>query len=553
LLLNGAAASTIDFGIVITGGSAMKTPRYIDYTDFGANLGMSYPEYRQKREFSDAIQISIAEGAASIVAASRETTAEVTALSSVTRDGFANVQISLDAVRSEVGSAVYAIQAGFAATVFELRRANETLSSLLEVARTPAETWALEQFGAADEAYRRRLFPEALEALRRAIDGYGSNVGYRMNYRFHLLEGGIRLGEDSDVPAELVDLAKAEECFLSAARYARHDDRTALAQSLLLAGRAAHLQADYARAEKHLRESLDVQPSADAHYGLAKTLAAQHRDGEALQALEATIRLLTGFALIMFGDPDLEHLRSRMVTLVQCLSAYCTRLCNEASNIVATRCEWLDKIYFDPPQTEPISLGNACQSELRELLTYAAHPSSQELAALVGYLEASAEHVDALHTALIAQWKRSRLDLLRVAQEAQKRDFAAREQEARAEHSDGNGIAAGVGAGIVTAFVLSLVNLSVLAIPAGVAVGFGVAKATASDSQTTAADRLADLQIQSAQDADLMRSLAETIFQESDGSIEPAPASFLAAWRDGELQCSNRPELQSPSRESGAS
>jgi hypothetical protein len=99
--------------------------------------------------------------------------------------GFEEVSVSIDAVKESIDDLRSICEYGFGEITLGLNNIDRSLSQLIEIARTPDQTWALEQFSIAQTAFQRNLFAEALDYLNRAIDGHGTNAGYTLEHRFH--------------------------------------------------------------------------------------------------------------------------------------------------------------------------------------------------------------------------------------------------------------------------------------------------------------------------------------------------------------------------------
>ena len=52
----------------------------------------------------------------------------------------------------------------------------------------------MEQYTVAGDAFERGFSEEALDYVNRAIDGYGEKSGFKLESRFYILRGLIRLG-----------------------------------------------------------------------------------------------------------------------------------------------------------------------------------------------------------------------------------------------------------------------------------------------------------------------------------------------------------------------
>jgi hypothetical protein len=182
-------------------------------------------------------------------------------------------------VRAEIGEVNRTLDWGFSTMMLQLGAMNETLQKLLKAVKTPAQTAATEQFDIARDCVRRGLFPEALSAIDAALEGNTASPGYKMEWRFHFLKGTLHLGSFDNHDPAILDLAKAEACFLEAARYAMADYPADSARALTAASWAALVQSrgDNAIAERartHVSRALVVfNNCADSYYQFAKVSA----------------------------------------------------------------------------------------------------------------------------------------------------------------------------------------------------------------------------------------------------------------------------------------
>ena len=181
------------------------------------------------------------------------------------------VKFSLDGIRKAtegVGSEVRNLKLAFDWAMedlqFTLGRMGDTLNALLETARTPTRNWAREQYDIAIEAYRKHSFDEALRSVTYALEGHHGNLGYRLDWRFHHFLGSIRLGDVANNSPDIVDPARAEQAFLSAAKLALPDEVPAAARAFLSAGRAAYVQVKLETAVAHTSEALRLMPDLPA-------------------------------------------------------------------------------------------------------------------------------------------------------------------------------------------------------------------------------------------------------------------------------------------------
>jgi tetratricopeptide (TPR) repeat protein len=199
-------------------------------------------------------------------------------------------------------------------------RVNDSLQELIAVAKTPAETWAYNQYEIARDAIRRELYPEAVEALRRAINGHGDHVGYKLEYRFHYTLGILYLGDTKNLDPEILDLAKAETSFLTAARYARADYPQEAGIAMTAADWSAFCQNKLAESESYTRQAIALHPSnGEAFYQLAKALIHCDRPNEAIPNLRRAAELDPNFTIKAATDPDFLRFENECKELVDVL------------------------------------------------------------------------------------------------------------------------------------------------------------------------------------------------------------------------------------------
>lgn len=169
----------------------------------------------------------------------------------------------------------------------------------------PSQTWAYEQFGLAREEARKGLFPEALESLHRSINGHGSNIGFKTEFRFHFLVGQIRLGSSEDFDAEVICPAKAETAFCLAARYAQTDHPAEAGNALVSAGRAAFVQGKISVALQHTVAGLELEPQhAHGQYQAARLYALTGDTTSATEALARAVALNPILAVSAVADGE---------------------------------------------------------------------------------------------------------------------------------------------------------------------------------------------------------------------------------------------------------
>ena len=173
----------------------------------------------------------------------------------------------VDELNSSLQDIAVTLSAGFSEIILQQGRMADSLEQLVKLAANPSLTWALEQFNLARDEVRRGLYEEALESIQRAINGFGSNIGYKTEFRFHGLLGMLRLGEFKDSPVEMIDVAKAQADFAYAAKLCQKDKSVDCVRMHQLASRAAYLNGNVESALEHsksaysiVREKSDLTP-----------------------------------------------------------------------------------------------------------------------------------------------------------------------------------------------------------------------------------------------------------------------------------------------------
>lgn len=256
----------------------------------------SYSDYLQAGTLERGLKGQISSSAKSIIASNEELHSENVSvlrdISSSVAAGFESVSLEIGDLSAEIRELNATFHWGFSELLTEAGRINDSLEELVRLAKTPAQTWAYEQFEIARDADRKGLHEEALEYLNRAINGYGGQTGYNLEYRFHFLLGRIRLGSFRNYFTEIVRLPEAERSFLYAARYAAQDAPGEAAQALLAAGWAAYCQGEVTKAGEHTRKALSLDPDlAEAYFQLAKISAHIDNVEDALAPLRQAIAL----------------------------------------------------------------------------------------------------------------------------------------------------------------------------------------------------------------------------------------------------------------------
>lgn len=239
--------------------------------------GYNYLAYLEKKSHFDRVEIAVDSGIKRLVASNEALASAqlqaISELSSEIRDGVEAVCVSLDAIGRSIDDLKSVCEHGFSQIDLRLNNIDQSLEQLITIAQTPDQTWALEQYSIATDAFRKNLVEEALDYVNRAISGYGGQSGYRLDHRFYMLRGLIKLGSYKNYSPDIVDLEAATDDFLLAAKYSEHDNPKDYARSYGLAGWASYCRGRTKDAEGYLRRSIEANPEDDqSRFELSKVL-----------------------------------------------------------------------------------------------------------------------------------------------------------------------------------------------------------------------------------------------------------------------------------------
>lgn len=283
---------------------------------------LSYRDYLQAKSFEDGLRFEIDKQTRSIIASNEELQQEGLAIvkqlgDSVAR-GFEQLSLDIDSISSGIDELNSTFRWGFSEIIASLGHINDALNELILIAKTPSQIWACEQFDIARDAFRQGLYEDTLEYLNRAINGFGSNTGYKIEYRFHFLLGTVRIGSFKNNSSEIVNLVKAESAFLAAAKYARHDLPHEAGRALVAAGWAAYCQGKFTEAQEHTEQAISLYPDlAEAHFQLAKIAMHCNKSTKALPYLKNAIDLDRGYAIKCAADDDFRPYEESVNSLLK--------------------------------------------------------------------------------------------------------------------------------------------------------------------------------------------------------------------------------------------
>ena len=259
--------------------------------------------------------------------------------------GLDRTENTLDVVNSNIINAFQALFPKVDELDASLAHIGHGIDTLIEIARNPVQTWSFNQYAIARDAMRRKLFPEALEALNLAINGNDQHSGYKTEFRFHQLRGVVLLGIPGEPETlDLIDLKAAENAFLLAARYARHDHPTEAAQALVGAGKAAHADERLADAVKYFIEAVEIdQRCGEANYQLARLTVYAKRPDLLERFLCAAFDIHWSFAIRAASDAQFASLESFVEKCVRLSTVKMAEQIQRSIYKIATDVEFLNE------------------------------------------------------------------------------------------------------------------------------------------------------------------------------------------------------------------
>ena len=127
---------------------------------------LSYSDYLQAQSFENSFKATMRAGTRRIIASNEElgrrNAAQLTNLSNGLNDGLEEVSIDLKNISQQIGDLGATFNWGLSEILTSIGALNHSLHRLVEIARTPAQTWACEQFEIARDAYQKHLYDDCL-------------------------------------------------------------------------------------------------------------------------------------------------------------------------------------------------------------------------------------------------------------------------------------------------------------------------------------------------------------------------------------------------------
>ena len=268
---------------------------------------------RQTREVIASNEALARENIRMMEASTDRITSGLADIDSTLNAGFDRLSYDLQDISSGISELNATFHWGFGELIAGIGHMNDALSELIKIAKTPVQTVAFNHFEIARDAFRQGLLQEALEELQKAIQGDHTSPGYKLEWRFHQMVGTIRLGSVTYFEPSLIDLAKAEESFLLAARYAKTDYAEEAGRAFLSAGWAAYCQGKMKEALAQTEQAIALHPRfGEALFQAAKVRMALGEVDKALPTLGKAIDLDRLYALKAAGDGDFQKHDNRL-------------------------------------------------------------------------------------------------------------------------------------------------------------------------------------------------------------------------------------------------
>jgi len=266
--------------------------------------GESWHEYIQRSTITSDLTAAQRESSRQMVEAVSGQTASILAgMKSNTRA----LSDQMGAIADEISGLNATFQWGFGQMIAQLGGMNDSLEALVQIAKTPVQTWAYNQFEIARENFRKGLYDNCLKRLDKAINGDTTSAGYEEEWRFHQLVGVVRLGFFG-CDTELMDSAQAEREYLLAARYAKVDYPKEAANAMLSAGWSAYVQGKLSEALKHTEQAFALDNRlGEGFFQAAKIHMAANAPGQALPVLRKAIDLDSGYLVKAAADGDFRR------------------------------------------------------------------------------------------------------------------------------------------------------------------------------------------------------------------------------------------------------
>jgi tetratricopeptide (TPR) repeat protein len=277
--------------------------------------GESWHEYLQRSTITNDLTTAQQESSRAMIGAISDQTASILmGIESSTRvvsegiyAGFSMLGGQMEMIGQEISGLNASFQWGFAQMIAQMGGMSASLQELIEIARTPVQTWAYNQFEIARENFRKGLYTNCLKRLDKAINGDQTSAGYEEDWRFHQMIGVVRLGFFG-CETKLIDLAQAEQAFLLAAGYAKVDEPQEAARAFLSAGWSAFVRGELPVALRHTEQAIALDANlTEALFQAAKIQMASGAPRRALSVLRKAIDQVPTYVVKAAADGDFRR------------------------------------------------------------------------------------------------------------------------------------------------------------------------------------------------------------------------------------------------------
>ena len=293
--------------------------------DYAYSKDFDYRAYLEKKSHFDRIEGAISKQTLDLIANDRELSAAgIEVFENATdsmNESLIGISTTLDEVTlntRDISRSIDRMSAlvsdHLARISIQLTGIGTSLETLIEISRSPEQTWALEQFDVARDAFSRKLTSEALEYVNRSLNGYRDRSGYPLDHRFHILKGLILRGSASEDGWELVDLEKAIESFRTACKYARSVDQKSVTVSLIYQAQCEYALGRIDDAVATLQAAASGESNnPKVHYWLGKLHFRKGRDDLGRDHLDYAIRSDWAWSIRAELDTDFPQIEVRSV------------------------------------------------------------------------------------------------------------------------------------------------------------------------------------------------------------------------------------------------
>ncbi|PTX91233.1 tetratricopeptide repeat protein [Opitutus sp. ER46] len=271
-----------------------------------------------------------------------------------------------------------------------------------------AKLTAATRFDVARDAVKQQRYAQAFQQVQGILQPVDAGVeSGEADFRPFFLAGVLRLGSFFNRDPELVDLAKAEDAFMQAARRATRENTFEAALAWLAAGWSCYAAGRFEAAQVHTRAALALQPTmAEGHFQMAKILCHLERIDEARPVVERAIEIDPAYAMKASADGDFTAYQEVLVECTESVKLHARRRAKTALQRVADQNAALGLDRESPDLEESVANAIAQSAALAEL-------ANQTFAddTVHGYrrAEANADEAAGLIAALISRFQKSRL------------------------------------------------------------------------------------------------------------------------------------------------